>query len=399
MSRYKLTDIQAQAILEMQLQRLTRLEREKIVAEYEELKKTIARLRKILGSDKLIQEIIVEELRKIKEDYADERRTEIRDEEITDIRPEDLIKEEDVAIIHTASGYIKRTGLSSYRFQSRGGKGRKGIDMKPEDVVENLFIASTHSYLLIFTNQGRLYWLKALDVPDVGITGRGKYIHNLVEFQPEEKVQSMVSVKDFPEDQYVVMLSTDGLIKKTSLAAFRNIRRGGILAMTMRKGSELFAAQVTDGKSDIIIGTKKGLALRFSEKDIRPMGRQAAGVKAIRLQKKDEIIGMVVIGKEDKYIFTATEKGYGKKTEISLYPRHHRGGKGVINLKVNEKVGPAIGLVGIGEDELILVTQLGKVIRFKTKELRPLGRATQGVRIIHLEEGDRVCSVAKVRED
>lgn len=399
MSRYKLSDLQAQAILEMQLQKLTRLEREKIINEYEELKKTIAHLRKILGSDKMIQQIIIDELKRIKEEYADERRTEIREEEITDIRPEDLIKEEDVAIIYTASGYIKRTGLSSYRYQSRGGKGRKGIDMKPEDVVENLFIASTHSYLLIFTNQGRVYSLKALDVPEAPVSGRGKYIHNLIEFQPEEKVQSIVSVKDFPEDQYVVMLSTDGLIKKTSLAAFKSIRRGGIVAMNLRKGSELFAAQVTDGKSDIIIGTKKGLALRFSEKDIRPMGRQAAGVKAIRLEKKDEIVGMVVVGKEDKYIFTATEKGYGKKTEISLYPRHHRGGKGVINLRVNDKVGAAISLVGIGEDELILVTQLGKVIRIKTKELRPLSRATQGVRIIHLDEGDRVCSVAKVRED
>ncbi|MGQ9470442.1 MAG: DNA gyrase subunit A [Candidatus Aminicenantales bacterium] len=399
MGRFKLTNIQAQAILEMQLQRLTRLEREKIVSEYQELKKTIVRLRKILGSDKLIQEIIVDELKKIKEEYADERRTEIRTEELSDIRPEDLIKEEDVVIIHTSSGYIKRTSLSSYRFQSRGGKGRKGISMKPEDVVENLFVASTHSYLLIFTNHGRLYWLKALDVPDVGVTGRGKYIHNLVDFQPGEKVQSIVSVKDFPQDQYVVMLSTDGLIKKTSLAAFRNIRRGGITAMSLRKGSELFAAEVTDGKSDIIIGTKKGLAVRFSEKDIRPMGRQAAGVRGISLQKKDEIIGMVILGKQDKYIFTASEKGYGKKTEISNYPRHRRGGKGVINLKINEKIGLAVGMVGIGDDELLLVTQLGKVIRFKTKEFRSLSRATQGVRIIHLEEGDRVCSLAKVRED
>lgn len=399
MGRFKLTNIQAQAILEMQLQRLTRLEREKIVSEYQELKKTIVRLRKILGSDKLIQEIIVDELKKIKEEYADERRTEIRREELSDIRPEDLIKEEDVVIIHTSSGYIKRTSLSSYRFQSRGGKGRKGISMKPEDVVENLFVASTHSYLLIFTNHGRLYWLKALDVPDVGVTGRGKYIHNLVDFQPGEKVQSIVSVKDFPQDQYVVMLSTDGLIKKTSLAAFRNIRRGGITAMSLRKGSELFAAEVTDGKSDIIIGTKKGLAVRFSEKDIRPMGRQAAGVRGISLQKKDEIIGMVILGKQDKYIFTASEKGYGKKTEVSNYPRHRRGGKGVINLKINEKIGLAVGMVGIGDDELLLVTQLGKVIRFKTKELRSLSRATQGVRIIHLEEGDRVCSLAKVRED
>lgn len=401
MTCFKLTDIQAQAILEMQLQKLTRLEREKIVQEHQELKKTIARLRKILGSEKLIQEIIVEELRQIKEEYADERRTEIREEAITDIRPEDLIKEEDVVIVHTSSGYIKRTSLSAYHNQGRGGKGKCGISMKEEDIVEHLFICSTHSYLLVFTDSGRLYWLKALEIPDVGVAGRGKSINNLIEFQPNEKVRSLVSVKDFGKDHYIVMLSSDGLIKKTSLDSFKNIRRAGITAMNFRKGAELFAAELTDGKKDIIIGTKLGKAIRFSESQIRPMGRQAAGVKAISFRSKDQVIGMIVAGKDDKFIFTASEKGYGKKTEISQYPKRRRGGKGVINIKVTPKIGNALGIEGIAgdEDELILITSMGKVIRFKTKQVRASGRATMGVRIINLESGDKACSLAKVREE
>ena len=395
---FHLTQIQAQAILDLQLHRLTRLEREKIQSEYEELKKAIVRLKKILGSEKLIQEIIIDELKQLKEEYSDERRTEIREEEISDIRPEDLIKEEDVVIVYTSSGYIKRTSLSSYHYQSRGGKGKRGISMKPEDVVENLFISSSHSYLLFFTNKGRVYWLKALEIPDVGTPGRGKSINNLIQFNPEEKVHSVVSVKDFSKDLYVVMLTLDGRIKKTRLDAFKNIRKGGIAAVTLKSGSELHVAKLTDGKKDIIIGTKLGKAIAFKEDQIRPMGRQAAGVRAISLGKKDQIIGMVVVGPEDQYIFTASEKGYGKKTEVSLYRRQRRGGKGVINIKVNSRIGNALGLVGISEEELILITAIGKVIRIKTKIIRPSGRATQGVRLINLEDADRVCSIAKVRE-
>lgn len=396
--RFHLTDIQAQAILEMQLQRLTRLEREKIQKEYDELKKTILWLKRILGSEKLIQDIIIEELKQIKEEYGDDRRTEIRDEGISDIKPEDLIKEEDVVIIYTSSGYIKRTSLSAYHYQCRGGKGRRGISMKTEDIVENLFISSSHSYLLFFTTKGRLYWLKALEIPDVGVSGRGKSINNLIQFNPGERVRSVVAVKEFSEDFYVVMLSTDSLIKKTRLDEFRNIRRGGIIAQSLRKGSDLFAAKLTNGKKDIIIGTRLGKAIRFGEKQIRSMGRQAAGVKALSLGKKDQIIGIVIIGEEDKFIFTASEKGYGKKTDVNLYPKRRRGGKGVINLKVSSRIGNALGIVGISEDELIIITVAGKVIRIKTKEIRPSGRATQGVKIINLEEEDRVCSIAKVRE-
>jgi len=396
--RFRLTPIQAQAILEMQLQRLTQLERQKVVNEYEDLKVLIAKLKKILSSEKLVLEIITDELKQIKQEYGDDRRTEIRDEVVGDLRPEDLIKEEDVAVVYTSSGYIKRTSLSSYHFQSRGGKGRKGIEMKAEDIVEHLFIGSTHSYLLVFTNQGRLYWLKALEVPDVGPAGRGKAIANLVEFAPDERVCSILAVKEFREDQYIVMLTTNGLIKKTRLSEFRNVRKGGILAMTIQPKSELFTAQLTSGTNDIVIGTRLGRAIRFKESDVRPMGRQAAGVKALKLKSKDEVIGMIVVGNEDTFVFTASERGYGKKTEIDQYPRHRRGGQGVLNLKVGGKIGNALSIVGVSEEELLLITAEGKVIRIKTTQFRPLSRATQGVRIIALDENDRVCSVAKVRE-
>ncbi len=399
MERFRLTQIQAQAILEMQLQRLTHLERDKIVQEYKEVKALIAKLKKILGSDKLIQEIIIGELKEIKEKYGDERRTEIRDEVITEIRPEDLIKEEDVVVMATQSGYIKRTSLSSYRFQMRGGKGRRGISMKAEDVVEDVFVCSTHSYLLFFTNTGRVYWLKALEIPDVGISGRGKAIANLIEFQPGETMTSVVAVKDFEEEKYIVMLATNGLIKKTPLKDFRNIRRGGIIAMSLRPKSQLMWSRLTDGKRDIVIATRLGKAIRFSEKDIRPMGRAAAGVRALTLNKKDQVIGMVAIGDEDKYIFTASEKGYGKRTEVGFYRRQRRGGKGLINLKITPKIGPAVAVLGVAEEDVLIVTESGKVIRIPTKQVRASGRATQGVRLIHLENSDRICSVAKAGED
>ncbi|MCR4410047.1 MAG: DNA gyrase subunit A [Candidatus Saccharicenans sp.] len=399
MTKFKLTAIQAQAILEMQLQRLTGLERQKIVHEHRDLLALIKQLKLILKNPEMVLQIIKDELKQLKEQYKDERRTEIRDEVITEIKAEDLIKEEDVAIVYTQSGYIKRTSLSAYRYQSRGGKGRKGIEMKAEDVVENLFVGSTHSYLLVFTNRGRMYWLKALDVPDVGPSGRGKAIVNLLEMQPDEKVQSILAVKEFREDQYVVIMTDTGLIKKTRLSEFKNVRRGGIIAMSLKPKSQLFTAALTDGKNDIIIGTRMGKAIRFKEKLVRPMGRQAAGVKAITLKPKDRVISMIVVGPEDKYIFTASERGYGKKTPVEDYPAHNRGGQGVINLKITDKIGPALAMVGVNEDDLLIITISGKVIRIKTTEIRPLSRATQGVRLIQLEDKDRVCSIAKVRED
>ncbi len=395
---FHLTKIQAQAILDLQLQKLTSLEREKIQQEYQELLKKIKKLKQILGSEQMILDIIVEELKDIKKEYNDERKTEIIAEDITEIKPEDLVKEEDVAVTYTASGYIKRTSLSSYRFQCRGGKGKRGITMKAEDIVENLFICSTHDYLLVFTNKGNMYWLKAMYIPDTGPASRGKSIRNLVEFEPDERVSSLVAVKEFPEDQYVLMLSSDGLIKKTSLSQFQHIRKGGIIAIKINKGQELIRARLTDGTRDIIIGTQMGNAVRFNESEIRAMGRQAAGVKGISLKKDDCIIGMVVVGEDDKYIFTASENGYGKKTEISNYPKHHRGGRGVINLRTSKKIGKAVGMAGISEEELLLITEIGKTIRIKTENVRPIGRATQGVRIIDLGGEDKVVSVARVCE-
>ncbi|MFC2170174.1 DNA gyrase subunit A [Acidobacteriota bacterium] len=397
-TKFHLTKIQAQAILDLQLQKLTGLEREKIQQEYEGLKKLITKLREILGSEELILNIIVDELQQVKKDYQDERKTEIIQEEISELLPEDLIKEEDVAVTYTSSGYVKRTSLSYYHFQSRGGKGKRGISMKAEDLVQDLFICSTHSYLLFFTSQGRLYWLKAMYIPDVGVASRGKSIRNLIQFEPDEKVSSVVAVSDFSEDKYVVMLTSDGRMKKTKLSDFRNIRKGGIIAIGLNPKSELLMAKLTDGKKDILIGSKLGKAIRFKESDVRPMGRQAAGVKAIKLSPKDEIISMIVVGEEEQYIFTASEKGAGKKTEIKLYPRHRRGGKGVVNLKINPKIGNAIGMLAISKEELLLITELGKIIRIKAEQLRPLGRATQGVRIINLQENDRLISVAKVRD-
>ena len=352
-TRFRLTKIQAQAILEMQLQKLTGLERDKIQKEYQDLLKLIKKLKRILGSEKMILDIIVEELKQIKQEYDNPRRTEIIAESVSELRPEDLVKEEDVAITYTDSGYIKRTSLSSYRFQLRGGKGKRGISMKAEDVVQYLFICSTHAYLLIFTNKGRLYWLKALYIPDVGVANRGKSINNLVEFEADEWVSSLVAVKEFPADLYVVMLATDGKIKKCRLSDFRHIRKGGIIAITLGAEAELMDAKLTDGNKEIVIGTQQGKAIKFHEKEIRPMGRTAAGVKGITLGRKDCIISMVVAGDEEKYVFTASQKGYGKKTEVDAYPQHHRGGQGVINLKVNDRIGRAVGMVGIQDQEML----------------------------------------------
>ena len=397
-TKYHMTRTQAQAILDLQLQKLTQLEREKIQEEYKDLLKLIKKLKRILGSEELILNIIVEELEKIKKEYNDERKTEIIDDKIVDLKPEDLIKEEDVAITFTASGYIKRTPLSSYRFQCRGGKGKRGISMKAEDIVENLFICSTHDYLLVFTNKGHMYWLKAMDIPDLPASSKGKSINNLIDFAPGERVSSLVAVNDFSKDKFVIMLSSNGIIKKTRLSLFSHIRKGGIIAVSLKKNSELLMARLTDGKRDIIIGTNSGKAIKFNEKEIRPMGRLAAGVKGISLSPKDKIIGMVVITENDKFIFTASEKGYGKKTEVSFYPKRHRGGKGVINLKTNKKIGKAVGIIGVSDEEALLITRLGKTIRVKTEDFRPIGRVTQGVKLIDLGGEDCAVSVAKVCE-
>jgi len=270
--------------------------------------------------------------------------------------------------------------------------------MKAEDIVENLFICSTHDYLLVFTNKGHMYWLKALDIPDLPAYSKGRSINNLLDFASSERVSSLVAVNDFSEDRFVIMLSSNGIIKKTRLSLFRHIRKGGIKAVSLKKNSELLMARLTDGKRDIIIGTDSGKAIKFNELEIRPMGRLAAGVKGISLSPKDRIIGMVVVTENDKFIFTASEKGYGKKTEVAFYPRRHRGGKGVINLRTNKKIGKAVGIIGVSDEEALLITRLGKTIRVKTEDFRSIGRATQGVKLIDLGEEDSAVSVAKVCE-
>jgi len=395
--KFHLTQIQAQAILDMQLQKLTGLEREKIQKEYQELQKLIRKLRKILGSDKMILDIIIDELNQVKASYQNERKSELVKDDINELEMEDLIKEEDVAVTYTSSGYVKRTSLSYYKFQIRGGKGRRGISMKAEDIVQDLFICSTHSYMLFLTNKGHLYWLKTLYIPDVGVSSRGKSIKNLLELAPDERVSSVVAVKEFSEDQYIIMLCSDGRIKKSKLSDYKNIRKGGIIAITLGKKTELIQAKLTDGTKDILIGTKLGKAVKFSEKDVRPMGRTAAGVRGITLGPKDEIIGMVITEDEEEFVFTASSMGFGKKTKIDFYPRHRRGGKGVVNLKLSKKIGNAIGMISIADQEILLITQVGKIIRIKTEKVRPIGRATQGVKIINLEKGDHVVSLAKVR--
>lgn len=395
---FHLTKIQAQAILDMQLSRLTNLEREKIVKEEEELRKEIERLKTILEDEKLIMNLIKEEILKLKEIYGDERRTEILEHEEKEIRLEDTIPEEDYVIIYTSSGYVKRTPLSAYRYQGRGGKGKIGMKVKEEDEVAEIFIASSHSYLLLLTERGRLYWLKVLDIPDVGTAGRGKHISNLVKLREDENVKSVVSVRNLDaEESYLLMITKKGFVKKTHISAFKNPRSTGTTAIGMDSDDSLLSCIKTDGKMDIIVGTANGIVLRFNEKDVRDMGRSARGVRAIRLKGKDEIIGMESVSKEHRYLFTVTERGYGKKTLVEEYRIQRRGGMGIINLKVTNKTGRVCGLTSISDyDDIIIATNNGKVIKIKTETIRSMGRYAQGVKLISLEKGDKVVSFTAI---
>ena len=382
----------------MRLQRLTGLEREKIVAEFKEVLALIAKLREILGSEKLVLDIIVNELTEIKKQFGDERRTQIV-AEATDIGIEDLIVEEDMVITVSRGGYIKRSPLSLYRAQRRGGKGRIGATTKEEDVVEHLFVASTHAYVLAFTNTGRMHWIKVYEVPQLGPATRGKAIVNLLNLDPMERVVALASTKDFPEDRFLVFATKRGLVKKTPLAAYSNVRSGGIIAINIEKGDELLSVRVTDGTRQIFIGTHQGQGIRFSEKDARPMGRDTTGVIGITMKKEDDYVVEMDVVEETGHLLTVTEKGYGKRSEASEYRFQQRGGSGVINLKVTEKNGPVAGIKSVTDaDQLLLITQSGMLIRIKVKDIRETGRAAQGVRLIYLEEGDRVVAVAKLAE-
>jgi DNA gyrase subunit A len=394
----RLDDLQAQAILDMRLQRLTGLEREKIVLEFKEVLELIAHLREVLGSEKMVLDIIVGELTEVKKQFGDERRTQIV-AEASDIDIEDLIVEEDMVITVSRGGYIKRSPLSLYRAQRRGGKGRIGATTKEEDVVEHLFVASTHAYILAFTNRGRMHWIKVYDLPQLGPATRGKAIVNLLNLDPAERIVALASTKDFPEDRFLVFATKQGLIKKTPLSAYSNVRSGGIIAINIEDGDELLSVRITDGTRQIFIGTRLGQGIRFSEKDVRPMGRDTTGVWGIALRKDEDYVVEMDIVEETGHLLTVTEKGYGKRSEASEYRFQGRGGSGVINIKVTDKNGPVSGIKSVSDaDQLLLITQSGMLIRIKVKDIRETGRAAQGVRLIDLDAGDCVVAVAKLAE-
>ncbi|MFH1703237.1 MAG: DNA gyrase subunit A [Nitrospirota bacterium] len=395
MKTYPLSEIQAQAILDMKLQRLTGLEREKIVKEFGDILKEIERLKAILGSEALVSNIIKEELSEIKKKYADERRTEIASE-TKEITIEDLIMDEEMVITVSHQGYIKRNPLSTYRSQRRGGKGLIGMETKEEDFVEQLFIGATHDYMLFFSNLGRLYWLKAFQIPEAGRATRGKPLVNLLSLSEGERITTALPVRQFKEG-FLVMFTEKGIVKKTALEDYSNPRGKGIIAITLDKGDELIAVRKTDGKSDLIIGTRNGLSIRFNEEDVRDTGRTSMGVKGIKLIKGDEVVSALV-AEEKTAILTVTEKGLGKRSKIEDYPVQRRGGKGVISIKIAERGGKAVGLMQVrDEDEVVMITSSGKIIRTLAKDISLHGRNTQGVRLMDVGE-DKVVSIAKVVE-
>jgi DNA gyrase subunit A len=398
MTQFSLSELQAQAILDMQLQRLTGLERQKVLDELAELMRQIERLRAILASERLLLQIVIDELKQIRDRFGDERRTTILDAE-GELRIEDLIADEDVAITVTDTGYIKRTPISTYRNQRRGGKGRIGMRTREEDVVNHLFVASTHAYMMVFSDRGRAYWLKVHEIPDVGPDGRGKSIANLVQMGPGEKIAAMLPVQEFDDQHFVVMGTRKGTVKKTELAAFSNPRAGGIIAMGVEEDDAVIAVQLSDGQSEIFIGTRNGVAIRFKEDDVRPMGRTAYGVRGIELRENDSVVAMEVV-KPGGTLLTVTERGYAKRTELDEYRVTRRGGLGIKNIEVTDKNGPVVGIAQVHDDEeLLVITQQGKILRTPASEIRAIGRATQGVRIMNLEEDDSIVSVALVEKD
>src|SRR5688572_25950752 len=396
-AQFGLTQIQAQAILDMQLQRLTGLEREKILAELADLLKLIERLMAILGSDKLVMQIVMDELRAVQQKYSDPRRTEILAEE-GEFRVEDLIAEEDMAITVSNTGYIKRTAITNYRNQRRGGKGRIGMRTREEDFVSHLFVASTHAYIMIFSDRGRAYWLKVHHIPDVGPDGRGKAIANLVSMEAGERIAALLAVKEFEENKFIVMGTRRGVIKKTELSAFSNPRAGGIIAMGVEEGDSVISANISDGTGEIFIGTHDGMSIRFPEGDVRSMGRTAYGVRGITLRGDDEVVTMEVLVPGGT-ILSVTEQGYGKRTELDEYRVQSRGGIGIINIQTSDRNGKVVGIAQVhDDDELMLITQQGKILRMASKDIRTIGRATQGVKLIDIEGDDRAVSIARLAE-
>ncbi len=396
-AKYEFSEIQAQAVLDLQLHRLTGMEREKIVQEHEEIKKRVAELKSILASEEKINKIIRDELEEVKNKFGDERRTEII-AKTTEIRIEDMIAEEDMVITVSHTGYVKRSPVSVYRNQNRGGKGRIGMRTREEDFVNHLFIASTHSYILIFTDRGRVYWRKVHEIPDVGTTGKGKAIVNLVNMRPEEKLAAVCAVREFADDRYVLMATRSGKVKKTPLSAYSNLKSRGIIAMGIDPNDSVIAATITDGDDEAILASRKGSAIRFPETDVRSMGRTALGVKGISLAPEDEVVGMSLLEKGE-FVLSVTENGYGKRTLIEAYRLQSRGGKGIINIRTSSRNGKVTAVhVVRDKDEVMVITSKGMLLRLRVNGIGVFGRATQGVRVIQLDEDDQVVAVAKLPE-
>jgi DNA gyrase subunit A len=401
MAKLPLDDVQTDAILDMQLYRLTGLETEKLENEYIELIKLINYLKELLASERMLLNVIKEEMLKAKKEFGDDRRTTIVESELSEMKIEDLIKDEDFVITYTQGGYIKRTTLSSYRSQNRGGVGRKGISLKEEDAISRIFVASAHDYILVFTEKGRMFWVKVYDIPEGDYIGRGRPLNRLISIQSDERVCSVINVKEFPADRFVMLFSRHGYVKKTSLAEFSHPRTNGIIAAEVPEGDSLFEAQLTDGNNEVILGTHLGKSIKFNESDVREMGRQARGVIGIKLANEDFLVGADVIRVNDRHILTVTQNGYGKKSELSLYRLQTRGGKGLINIRITEKVGKVIGLVTLTDngDEIILCSEKGIINKQDAGGTRVQGRATQGVKMINLHPGDQLVSLEKVKKD
>ena len=396
MKKFKLSEVQAKAILDMRLQRLTGLERQKIEDEYKETIKLIEKLKGILKSEEKRKLIITEELQEVRKKYADARRTEIV-YDYEDFSLEDIIAEEDVVVTISHSGFIKRFPVSGYRKQGRGGKGVTGAGTKDDDFIEHMFIASTHQYILFFTDKGKVYWLKVHEIPEGGRAARGRSILNLLQKDKDEMITAFVAVKEFSDDKFLIMATEQGTVKKTVLSAYGNVRKGGINAINLKKNDRLIEVKMTDGTNDIMIGTRNGFAVRFNEKDTRDMGRTATGVRGVRLGKGDKVVGLLVIKRQGISVLVVTEKGFGKRSDINDYRITHRGGKGVITVKTSDKIGKMIAMMEVNDnDELVIISTKGMVIRQSMKDIRVMGRATQGVRVIRLKDGDSIADIAKV---
>jgi DNA gyrase subunit A len=397
---FKLSDKQSQAILDMRLQKLTGLETEKIIAEYKEIIQLIAELKGILESEAKRMGIIKEELTEIKEKYGEERRTEVI-EKWSAKGMEDMIADEEVVLTVTHNGYIKRTNINTYRSQRRGGRGVQGAGSRVEDFVEHLFTATNHSYILFFTDRGKCHWVKVYDIPEGGRAAKGRAIVNLIDCEPHEKVNAFIAVKDFSEDHYVVMATEKGKVKKTALSAYSHPRKKGIYAVEIREGDKLIEARVSTGDNDILLGTRNGKSIRFSEQQIRASGRKTMGVKGITLSSKDDkVVGMLLIKREGTTVLVATDKGFGKRTDISQYRPQRRGGKGVLTMKTNDKIGKMITIKeAIDSDDLMIITTRGVLIRQPVSKIRAIGRATQGVKLINLDKGSKVASITRIISD